>query len=106
MDKFYNTRRNTEHFVVDPGPDILRLARELQQRIKSCSQRQMSYKAANLITLGSEMLAFSIQKFNKKMCPSTSILDHEEPTIEENENETNALDVDVAEAIDEAHDNK
>lgn len=31
MDKFYDRRRNTKHSVVDPGPDELRLARELQK---------------------------------------------------------------------------
>lgn len=40
------------------------------------------------------------------MCPFISILDHERPTVEENENETNALNVNIAKAIGKAYNNK
>lgn len=104
MDRFYNARRNIKHAVVDPGSDIIRLARDLQKGIEFHSNRRTGHKTTDLITMGSDTLESSVKKFNKKMSPSTSIPSHKEPTVDENKNETNAIDVDIAKAIGEAHD--
>lgn len=78
---------------------------ELQKGIEFCSNCQTNYKAADLIILGYETLQSLVQKFNKKMTSSTALTDHAKPIVEENENEINALDVDIAEAVGKAHDN-
>lgn len=56
--------------------------------------------------MGSDALASLVKKFNKKMIVFAPIQDHEEPTFafDEIENETDAIKVDIAEAIGKAHD--
>lgn len=67
---------------------------------------QTSYAAADLLVQRSKALGPLVKKFNKKMSLNKSISksDNEEPTIAKNEDETCAIDVDLAEAVDKAHD--
>ena len=55
----------------------------------------------------SDVLVSLVKKFNKKMTVSALVRDHKRPTFtfDEIENETNAMEVDITEAIGKTHDN-
>lgn len=99
MDRFYNINQNIKQSRVNATSDILRLVHVLQQDMEFCFTCQSNHKADDLISLGSKKLRRLVQKFNAKMCTPHSL---EEAGIEE----TNALDIDVADAVGEAHDKR